>query len=182
MKLIPIYEARNGHPDHRLRVLLLAYALALLLATFIFALHAGILFSLADFLTLLAHWAMSSLGDRAAGILVLLAAISGLFVAHVAEASTWAAFIWSRVTWPRLATAGISSVSHTTLGYGNVVLQKPWRSLGPICAINGLLNFGCSTATLFLTRRASDQARYIVRAGGLREIDAGGPASLENFG
>ena len=33
-----------------------------------------------------------------------------------------------------------------------------------------------------LTRRASDQARYIVRAGGLREIDAGGPASLENFG
>ena len=35
---------------------------------------------------------------------------------------------------------------------------------------------------LDLTRRASDQARYIVRAGGLREIDAGGPASLENFG
>ena len=33
-----------------------------------------------------------------------------------------------------------------------------------------------------LTRRASDQARYIVRAGGLREIDAGGPAWLENFG
>jgi catechol 2,3-dioxygenase-like lactoylglutathione lyase family enzyme len=36
-----------------------------------------------------------------------------------------------------------------------------------------------------LTRRASDQARCIVRAGGLREIDAGGPRlvrKLENFG
>ena len=40
--------------------------------------------------------------------------------------------------------------SHTSLGYGDIVLQKPWRSLGPICAINGLLTFGCSTATLFL--------------------------------
>ena len=34
-------------------------------------------------------------------------------------------------------------VSHTALGYGDVVLAKPWRSLGPICAINGLLTFGC---------------------------------------
>ena len=39
-----------------------------------------------------------------------------------------------------------------------------------------------SEARQYLTRRASDQARYIVRAGGLREIDAGGPAWLENFG
>ena len=36
------------------------------------------------------------------------------------------------------------------LGYGDVVLKKPWRSLGPISAINGLLTFGCSTAFLFL--------------------------------
>ena len=43
-----------------------------------------------------------------------------------------------------------AGVSHTTLGYGDVVLSKPWRSLGPICAINGLLTFGCSTAFLFL--------------------------------
>ena len=57
----------------------------------------------------------------------------------------------SLATWLRSPTAGISAgVSHTTLGYGDIVLPKPWRSLGPISAINGLLTFGCSTAFLFL--------------------------------
>jgi len=138
-------------PDRRLRILLRVYALALLLATFISALHAGILFGLGDFLTLLAHWARLSLGGRPADILVLLAAISGLFVAHITEASMWAAFFWKS---GHLASFGdgwyFAGVSHTALGYGDVVLQKPWRSLGPICAINGLLTFRCSTATLFL--------------------------------
>jgi Ion channel len=134
--------------DHRL---LHVYALALLLATFISTLHAGILFGLGDFLTLLAHWAMLSLGGRAAGILVLLAAISGLFVAHIAEASMWAAFFWKSGHLASFSDGWyFAGVSHTALGYGDVVLQKPWRSLGPICAINGLLTFGCSTATLFL--------------------------------
>ena len=32
-----------------------------------------------------------------------------------------------------------------------------------------------------LTRRASDQARCIVRAGGLREIEAGGPRLVRKF-
>ena len=35
--------------------------------------------------------------------------------------------------------------------------------------------------TTKLTRRASDQARCIVRAGGLREIDAGGPRLVREF-
>jgi Ion channel len=138
-------------PDHRLSVLLLAYALALLLATFISTIHAGILFSLGDFLTLLERWARSSLGVRPADILVLLAAISALFVAHIAEASMWAAFFWKSGHLSSFSDCWyFAGVSHTSLGYGDIVLQKPWRSLGPICAINGLLTFGCSTATLFL--------------------------------
>jgi hypothetical protein len=36
------------------------------------------------------------------------------------------------------------------LGYGDVVLQPPWRILGPSVAISGTLMFGCSTAFLFL--------------------------------
>jgi hypothetical protein len=78
----------------RLRALLQMYALALLLAMFISALHAGILFSLGDFVTWLRHWARPALGGRPTDILVVLAAISGLFVAHIAEASMWAAFFW----------------------------------------------------------------------------------------
>ena len=144
-------KQETATPVDRLRVLLQMYALALLLATFISALHAGILFSLGDFLELFRHWARPTLGGRPTDILVVLTAISGLFVAHIAEASMWAAFFWKS---GHLASFGdgwyFACASHTALGYGDVVLSKPWRSLGPICAINGLLNFGCSTAALFL--------------------------------
>ena len=123
------------------------YALALFLATFISALHAGIIFGLGDLLTLLARWGRASLSERPADILVVLTAISGLFVAHIAEASMWAAFFWKSGHLASFSDGWyFAGVSHTTLGYGDVVLQKPWRGLGPICAINGLLTFGCSTA------------------------------------
>ena len=144
-------KPETATPDHRLSILLLAYALALLLATFISTIHAGILFSLGDFLTLLERWARPSLGVRPADILVLLAAISALFVAHIAEASMWAAFFWKSGHLASFSDGWyFAGASHTALGYGDVVLQKPWRSLGPICAINGLLTFGSSTAALFL--------------------------------
>ena len=127
------------------------YALALLLATFIATLHAGIIFGLGDLLTLLARWGRASLSERPADILVLLAAISSLFVAHIAEASMWAAFFWKSGHLSSFSDGWyFAGVSHTSLGYGDIVLQKPWRGLGPICAINGLLTFGCSTTTLFL--------------------------------
>jgi hypothetical protein len=127
------------------------YALALLLATFIATLHAGIIFGLGDLLTLLAPWGRANLGERPGNILVVLAAISGLFVAHIAEASMWAAFFWKSGHLASFSDGWyFAGVSHTALGYGDVVLQKPWRGLGPICAINGLLTFGCSTASLFL--------------------------------
>jgi hypothetical protein len=144
-------KQETATPTDRLRVLLQFYALALLLAMFISALHAGILFSLGDFLEWLPHCARPTLGGRPTDILVVLAAVSSLFVAHVAEASIWAAFFWKS---GHLGSFGdgwyYACVSHTALGYGDVVLSKPWRSLGPICAINGLLTFGCSTAALFL--------------------------------
>jgi hypothetical protein len=141
-------KPKASAPDHRM---LHVYALALLLATFIATLHAGIIFGLGDLLTLLARWGRASLGERPADILVLLAAISGLFLAHIAEASMWAAFFWKSGHLASFSDGWyFAGVSHTALGYGDVVLEKPWRSLGPICAINGLLTFGCSTATLFL--------------------------------
>ena len=63
----------------------------------------------------------------------------------------WAAFFWKSGHLTSLDDGWyFACASHTALGYGDVVLTKPWRSLGPICAINGLLNFGCSTAALFL--------------------------------
>ena len=63
----------------------------------------------------------------------------------------WAAFFWKAGHLGSFADGWyFAGVSHTALGYGDVVLSKPWRSLGPLCAMNGLLTFGCSTAALFL--------------------------------
>jgi hypothetical protein len=127
------------------------YALALLLAAFIAALHAGILFGLADLLSILRQWAKTAMAERSADILVVITAICSLFAAHIGEAAIWAAFFWKSGQLPTFADSWyFAGTSHTTLGYGDLVLKKPWRSLGPISAINGLLTFGCSTAFLFL--------------------------------
>lgn len=42
-----------------------------------------------------------------------------------------------------------SSVTYTTLGYGDVTLSDNWRLLCGIQAMNGILLFGWSTAILF---------------------------------
>ena len=80
-------KQETATPADRLRVLLKMYALALLLGMFISALHVGIILGLFDFLPLLHHWARATLGWRPTDILVVLAAISFLFVAHTAEAA-----------------------------------------------------------------------------------------------
>lgn len=43
-----------------------------------------------------------------------------------------------------------TAASITTLGYGDILLKYPWRHLGTLIAINGVLMFGCSTAFLFV--------------------------------
>jgi len=137
--------------EYGLRVTLRVYVIALLLATFIAALHAGILFGLADLLMVLREAAKDGLAPRLMDILLVVGAISGLFAAHIGETAMWGVFFWKSRQLASFSDGWyFAGVSHTTLGYGDVVLRKPWRSLGPISAINGLLTFGCSTAFLFL--------------------------------
>ena len=61
--------------------------------------------------------------------------------------------------WTRLLpsiTDGIyfTAASITTLGYGDIPLKSPWRHLGTLIAITGVLMFGCSTAFLFVILQA----------------------------
>ena len=55
----------------------------------------------------------------------------GLGVFHEAETSVYFAL-----------------VSFTTLGFGDIVLEKQWRILSGMMAANGLLIFGLTTAVL----------------------------------
>jgi hypothetical protein len=89
---------------------------ALLLALFICALHAGLLFGLADFFLVFREWVKPALAARPADILVVVAAISGLFVAHIAEAALWAAFFWKSGHLASFSEGWyFAGVSHTTL-------------------------------------------------------------------
>jgi ion channel len=69
---------------------------------------------------------------------------------HLAQIALWAVIFLVCGEFPTFEKAFyVSAQSYTTLGYGDVILSQPWRLLGPLESINGLLLFGLSTALLF---------------------------------
>ena len=104
----------------------------------------------------LLKWRQSRFGsveremERAILVSVL---VAWLFSAIVLEALVWALFYlvnpWITAL-PDLETAFyFSMVTFTTLGYGDVVLTGPWRTLASIQAANGVIIFGWTTALIF---------------------------------
>ena len=61
---------------------------------------------------------------------------------------------WTRLL-PSIAE-GIyfTAASISTLSYGDILLKSPWRHLGTLIAITGVLMFGYSTAFLFVILQA----------------------------
>ena len=53
-----------------------------------------------------------------------------------------------------LLLGSFTAASITALGYGDILLKYPWRHLGTLIAITGVLMFGCSTAFLFVVLQA----------------------------
>ena len=52
-----------------------------------------------------------------------------------------------------------SAVNFTTLGYGDIVMSRRWRLLGPLEAVNGSLMLGLSAAMLFTIMGRIAEAR-----------------------
>ncbi|EKO3629113.1 MAG: ion channel [Vibrio metschnikovii] len=126
------------------------YLLAVLLVFSLFYVHAWLIFDVAgDFLR--AHpWFIEHFSPSYAGKIIILCCFMILFFAHLLEVIGWGIFLrWAGLV--SSVTEGLYFVgtSISTLGYGDVVLTKPWRQIGPIIAIAGVLKFGCSTAFLF---------------------------------
>jgi hypothetical protein len=83
-------------------------------------------------------------------IVVMIAAVSILMVAHISEVIVWS--LCYAIVDAVPASAGrvyFAFVNYTTLGYGDIVPVKRWQLLGPTTAMNGVLMFGWSTAVLF---------------------------------
>ena len=123
---------------------------ALLLALVMFLFHVVVIIDVAGELIRREAWLLAHFGQYA-GKVALLGCFLVLFLAHLAEAAAWGLFFRGARLLPSV-TEGVyfTAVSLTTLGYGDVVLKYPWRHLGTLIAITGVLMFGCSTAFLFL--------------------------------
>jgi zinc transporter len=126
------------------------HVFALLLALVLFLFHVVIIIDVAGELIRREAWLLAQFGHYA-GKVSLLGCFFVLFLAHILEAGAWGLFLRGARLLPSV-TDGIyfTAVAITTLGYGDVLLKYPWRHLGTLIAITGVLMFGCSTAFLFL--------------------------------
>jgi hypothetical protein len=89
-------------------------------------------------------------------IIVMIATVSILMIAHTSEVVVWSlAYAILNVASAGADVVYFAFVNYTTLGYGDITPIEPWRLLGPMTAMNGVLLFGWSTAVIFeVLRRA----------------------------
>ena len=74
-----------------------------------------------------------------------------LIVIHLFAIFVWALFFWLAKCLPDIESSFyFSAVTYATIGYGDLVLPKEWRMLGPIEGFTGILMFGLSTAFFFI--------------------------------
>jgi hypothetical protein len=73
-----------------------------------------------------------------------------LILMHLVEIGVWALFYWWRKCLPDAESSFyFSGVTYTTVGYGDLVLPKEWRLLGPVEGLIGILMCGLSAGFFF---------------------------------
>ena len=86
-------------------------------------------------------WPVTGLLIRVAWWLILL---------HLVEIAVWGLFYWWQKCLPDVESSFyFSGVTYTTVGYGDLVLPKEWRMLGPVEGLTGILMCGLSTGFFF---------------------------------
>jgi voltage-gated potassium channel Kch len=86
------------------------------------------------------HWARA---------IVVAALVLIMFLAALIEAGAWAVTYSIVGAFPDLEEAlYFSTVTYTTLGYGDVVVEGRWRLLTSLEAANGIIMFGWTTALI----------------------------------
>ena len=73
-----------------------------------------------------------------------------LILVHLGEISVWGLFYFWQGCLPDAESAFyFSGVTYTTVGYGDLLLPKPWRMLAPLEAMTSILMWGLSTGLFF---------------------------------
>lgn len=99
---------------------------------------------------------------------LILTVVLGLFALHALEIWGYAALYSALRTLHDFEEAlYFSTVTYTTIGYGDLTLPKPWRVLGAIEGANGIILLGWSTAFFFsvLQRIRTVEADWLHRDG-----------------
>lgn len=92
---------------------------------------------------------------------LLIRIASWLILMHLAEISLWALFYARGHGMPDLHSAFyFSSVTYTTVGYGDLVLPREWRLVGGIEALTGILMCGWSTGFFFAALNRMYRAQH----------------------
>ena len=106
------------------------------------------LIGLANTLPRLSNWARHNCPRLGAGIM-LMTSVIWLITIHTIEVWIWALVYMQIGEFGGIASAlYFSTVTATTLGFGDVVLSPDWRLLSAFEAMGGLILFGASTAFL----------------------------------
>jgi len=73
-----------------------------------------------------------------------------LLLIHLVEISVWGLFYFWQGCMPDAESAVyFSGVTYAGVGYGDLVLPKPWRLLAPLEGMTGILMCGLSTGLFF---------------------------------
>ena len=73
-----------------------------------------------------------------------------LILIHAAEITLWAlVYLWGGRLPDAESAFYFSGATYTTIGYGDLVLAKPWRILGPVEGLTGILMCGLSAGLFF---------------------------------
>lgn len=86
-----------------------------------------------------------------AGIGPLLVAMTAMMLGSFAQVGLWGILFIALGEFSELYEAIYhSAVNFASLGYGDIVMSKNWKLLGPLEAINGVLMLGMSAAALMV--------------------------------
>jgi hypothetical protein len=90
-------------------------------------------------------------GGVISGIRPLLTAMIAMMTGSLLQVAIWGLIFLALGEFSEYYEAVYhSAVNFASLGYGDIVMSKPWKLLGPLEAINGVLMLGMSAAGLMV--------------------------------
>jgi len=119
--------------------------------------------------------------DKLRSAVLMVRFMTLLFFLHMLEILLWAGFYrWKCLsTWE--SAFYFSAASYSTVGSGDIILQRTWRTMGPVESVTGVLMCGVSASFVFaiVTRLVERTEPELVAdlASTLPPAQAAGPAA-----